>query len=107
MQRWLFVALLTSLCGFFPALGAALAGINNQGEFRRIARRSEAMHDQLQMLLSNIQALRQEVASWARPGSGAHTARAVLLAGDAAGLMVNEVLDWRVVLLDRPLHPPA
>jgi len=99
--------LLTSLCGFFPALCAALAGINNQGEFRRIARRSEAVHDQLQILHKNIQALHQEVASGVRPVSGTHSARAVLLAGDAAGLMVNEVLDWRVALLDRPLHTPA
>jgi hypothetical protein len=99
---------LTFCCGFFPALGAACAGIYNQGEFRRIARRSHAMHDQLNALLGHVRALQTEVAGAAEgPASPQFSRRAVALAGDAARLMLNEVLDWRVVFLDQPLRPPA
>jgi len=36
-----------------------------------------------------------------------HSAHVAELADEIARLLVNEVLDWRVVFLDRPLHPPA
>jgi hypothetical protein len=32
---------------------------------------------------------------------------AAALSADAARLLINEVLDWRVVVLDRPLQPPV
>jgi hypothetical protein len=38
---------------------------------------------------------------------GKFTAEASALANDAARLLINEFLDWRVVLLDRPLQPVA
>jgi hypothetical protein len=104
--EWL-LALLTFLCGFSPALGAALAGISTQGEFRRIAKRSEAMRAQLSMLLEKVQNLREKLN--AVPGQSAEQCSplAAALAGDAARLLINEVLDWRVVFLDQPLKPPA
>ena len=46
--------LLTFFCGFFPALGAALAAVVNQGEFRRLTKRSKAMHEQLSLLIKDI-----------------------------------------------------
>ncbi|MBI5506113.1 MAG: DUF4231 domain-containing protein [Deltaproteobacteria bacterium] len=113
--------------GFFPALGAALAGIANQAEFTRLEKRSEAMHIELERLADDVAALRaagdpaatqnlesepsvahdpsllQDVAAAAVPLSNA----AVACAERAARLLVNEVLDWRVVFLDRPLNPPT
>jgi hypothetical protein len=85
----------TFFCGFFPALGAALAGINNQGEFRRVTKRSEAMQEQIKAKIENIAILRKgEVTAW----------ELSFFTSDSARLLVNEVLDWRVVFLDRPLE---
>jgi len=92
--------LLTFLCGFFPALGAALAGIGNQGEFRRMSKRSMAMQEQLKPLLGKAKALRAHLQPLGAPPSR----KAANLASDVALLLVKEVLDWRVVILDRPLH---
>ena len=47
----------------FPALGAALAGITNQGEFRRIAQRSQSMHERLQQQYEQVQALQRRLRS--------------------------------------------
>jgi len=103
--EWLF-ALLTFFCGFAPALGAALAGIFNQGEFRRIGKRSEAMHEQLGLLLERIENLRGKLNGVASQSPNQFSPWAAALAGDAARLLINEVLDWRVVFLDQPLIPP-
>jgi hypothetical protein len=91
---------LTFLCGFLPALGAALAGINNQGEFRRITRRSKAMAD-------HFPTLDAEAARLQDPKRPLASGEVSTLAQQTARLMVDEVLDWRVVLLDRPPEPPA
>ena len=83
---------MTFCCGFFPAFGAALAGIINQGEFRRIAQRSQSMSDQLQLQYKQIEALRHHLTAStdSLPQLSAHIAH---VAGDTAGMMVNEVLD--------------
>ena len=99
--------LLTFCCGFFPAMGAALAGIINQGEFLRIAKRSEAMKIQLESLKSQTNCLKEQIFSSVDLSDYQFSSKAVQLAGDVAHLMVYEVLDWRVVFLDRPLIPPA
>jgi len=100
------VGCLVFLAGFLPALGAALAGINNQGEFRRVARRSDAMQARLRELMQAAEALVKKLESAApgawRPRASGEVTR---LAHQAAHVMVNEVLDWRVVFLDQPLKP--
>lgn len=98
---------LTFFCGFLPALGAALAAIMNQGEFRTLTKRSKAAREQLRRLLKEITSLRKQIA--ATPGSSMRqfSTQADALASSTAGLLVNEVLDWRVVLLDQPLRPPS
>lgn len=98
--------LLTFFCGALPAFGAALAGINNQGEFKRSAKRSKAMCAQLRPLLDDTTNLRKRLEE---PSTGCAplSSEAVSLVSRSAGLLVNEVLDWRVVFLDRPLTPPA
>jgi hypothetical protein len=105
-QEWL-LALLTFLCGFAPAIGAALSGIVNQGEFRRIARRSEAMQAQLKMSLTTTETLLDELNAAPSQSQKQFSRTVAVVAGHAAGLLVNEVLDWRVVFLDRPLSPPV
>lgn len=89
-------------CGFLPALGAALAGINNQGEFRRIAKRSRAMVEHLERLLSDLASLRTEIEKGSTRSFGPEVRT---FARQAAGLLLSEVLDWRVLVLDRP--PPV
>lgn len=103
----LLIGNLVFLCGFLPALGAALAGIVNQGEFQRIAMRSNAMRAQLEILLAKATALEDTLSRPALPGTAPPSRAATELATTAAQLMVNEVLDWRVVFLDRPLTPPS
>jgi len=98
---------LTFACGFFPALGAALAGIINQGEFRRLTHRSEAMWKQLKRLREDTEELRTQIAATPAAAARQFSTQAVALAGAAAGLLVHEILDWRVVLLDQPLRPPS
>jgi len=83
----------------FPAIGASLAGINNQGEFRRIAKRSEAMVGHLKELRVNLSNM--EAAGHLRWES------VTKVTAQTSQLMVNEVLDWRVVFLDRPVNPPS
>jgi len=86
-------------CAAFPALGAALHGIKNQGEFARVARRSEAMEAQLEALLAACAHYEAE--------PSLRSADLIRLAQDAADLMLDEVLDWRVIFLDRPPVLPA
>ena len=99
--------ILTFVCGFFPALGAGLAGIINQGEFRRIENRSESMCGQLRLLHERIEKLRQRIDKSPSESAEQFSLPATALASDAARLLLNEILDWRVVFLDRPLHPPG
>ena len=99
--------LLTFCCGFFPALGAAMAGILTQGEFRRIYSRSKAMLAQLQCQLDEIAKLREKIDSTPDSTRPQFSTAALALASVTANLLVNEVLDWRVVFLDQPLRPPA
>ena len=84
-----------------------LAGIINQGEFRSLTNRSEAMREQLNLLLNETTNLREQIASTPDSAKRQFSTQAVALASATAGLLVNEVLDWRVVLLDQPLRPPA
>jgi hypothetical protein len=81
-----------------------LLGISHQGEFRRIAKRSGAMSARLAQLSEEVEALRKEIAEQTERQ---FSPRVAALAHDIARLMVNEVLDWRVVFLDQPLVPPA
>jgi hypothetical protein len=94
--------MLTFACGFLPALGAAMAAISNQGEFRRVARRSKAMSKQLATLLMHIEKLETGIQQPRATGAQQHSRLTGALASEVARLLVNEVLDWRVVFLDRP-----
>ena len=73
-----------------------MAGINHQGEFARTARRSSAMVEQLTQIREQLEPMLQ-------PTTHVRSADVTADALRAAQIMVNEVLDWRVVFLDRPL----
>jgi hypothetical protein len=83
-----------------PALGAALAAINNQGEFLRTSKRYDAMAQQLTTVRNEIKTLREAPTS---PTFG----EVLPIATKVAQLMVDEVLDWRVLFQDRPPVLPA
>lgn len=65
------------------------------------------MSEQLQTLLNQIENLRERINAQLTSVREQFSVQAVALASDAARLLVNEVLDWRVVFLDQPLKPPA
>lgn len=87
---------------FLPAVGAAVAGLMNQGEFARTAKRSEAMAARFAELDRELEVLEHRINSLERVQS----AKIADVAARAAQLMVDEVLDWRVVYLHRPLEQP-
>ena len=90
LGRWLIL-----ISAFFPALGAALASINNQGEFARLQRRSRAMAEGFAALKTRTAGLRDQDA-------GATLAEVTALAAQMAAMMVDENIDWRIVVLDLP-----
>jgi hypothetical protein len=96
---WAGITLVTTNA-LLPAIGAALAAIRNQGEFRRIAQRSVAMREELEELklaLCQIAPRAHELKS--------QEMRRVM--EQIARLMINETLDWRIVFQDRPLMLPT
>jgi hypothetical protein len=100
---WMVGALVFA-AGFLPAVSASLAGISTQGEFRRVAKRSHAMESQLEHLREQATRLLHRVGTLNGDRIEPRlSAEATELARQAAQLMINEVLDWRVVVLDQPL----
>ncbi len=85
---------------FLPVVGAALMGIKYQGAFARLAMRNEAMAEGLTQYGRTIDALMSREVP---PTS----AEVVELTMSVAQLMIDEVVDWRVIALVRPLVPPA
>jgi hypothetical protein len=92
MDPWLVLA-----SAFLPALAAALAGISNQGEFARVAKRSAAMANSFARFAGQIAVLRS------RDALGVlKLAQVIPLGEEIAEVMIDEVADWRVVFIDRP-----
>jgi hypothetical protein len=91
-SRWLVLA-----TAFLPALSAALIAIRSQAEAQRLAMRSRAMEQNLEQIRRDFAALPT------RAGEG-DSQRLRAGADRVTDLMVREMLDWRVVLLDRPLE---
>ena len=87
---------LVMIAAVCPALGAAFASINNQGEFQRMAKRSEAMSAFFAAHRDAIRALR------AAP-TPPRMEQVEPLARQIAEAMVDEVSDWRIVMNDRAL----
>ena len=97
--------LMTFFCGTFPAVGAALIGINYQGEFKRIEKRSKIMKHQLEPVIDAVINLRGRMeANEIHPPFSPEASE---LAAHASDLLVRDVLAWHDVVLDRPLTHPA
>ncbi|HEY4361205.1 MAG TPA: DUF4231 domain-containing protein [Bryobacteraceae bacterium] len=94
LDRWLILA-----CATFPAIASALAGINNQSDFARIARQSHAMAEAFKNLNRQITVLTAPKEPAQPP---LKLADVTPLATQMTQLMVDEVLDWRVVFMERP-----
>jgi len=84
---------LSVAAAILPALGAAMAGINNQGEFGKVAKRSRGMSERLDKLGERLDRLEKLPAI--------HSREVVELATELTQLMVDEVSDWRLVFTDR------
>lgn len=80
---------------FLPALGAALASINNQGEFARLQRRSRAM-------AKGFEAMKIRLTELAGQPAAPSLADVTDVAAKIAAMMVDENVDWRIVVLDLP-----
>ena len=96
---------MTALCGILPALGASLEGINNQGEFRRVGKRSKSMANALEVLRSETIKFEKLLDSDINLKNSLFSMQIASLANESARLMISEALDWRVVFLDKPLNP--
>ncbi len=83
----------------FPAIGAAVAGIENQGEFQRVTKRSHATALSLDTMDAEIDALMQRLAV---PTEIVRLSEVSPIATKLAQMMIDEVSDWRVVFIDRP-----
>ncbi len=86
----------------FPLIGGALTALRDQGEFQRVAARSEAMHQRMEEFGRELDELERQL------DSGKPDSRAVFgLVQDITQAMVHENLGWRVILQDRPLREPG
>lgn len=90
----------TAVEAIFPAFGSALAAIRGQAELERLARRSEGIAEWLEEMIEKLELYNPH------PGTSASHALRVT-AESAANVMLDEVLDWRVVLEIRPLELPV
>lgn len=99
LDGWMLLA-----SGAFPALGAALAGIENQGEFARLHKRSHAMSNAYRRHALELHEFLERTPASAGLPSSANRLTAIAVA--MAQLMMDEVADWRVMFKDRPQREP-
>ena len=100
-------SLLTFLCGFLPALGAALAGINNHGEFKRVAKTSESMQREYSALSAELALLQSSLKSLKDEPSIHFFKKIKGAAYRVSQLMIDELSDWRITYHNRPLDLPV
>jgi hypothetical protein len=95
-EEWL--RLLTTLTIVGPSFGAAAAAIRSQGEFERLTKSSRAMSSQLTSVCEKLHSLHPNDLS---------SAKLTHLAIESAQLMVKDVINWRLVVEEKPLDLPA
>jgi len=88
---------LVQLAAILPAFGAAVHGINSQGDFRNVARRSADVNKWLSDILTRLRMAGDELSSEALGN----------FAEEAAGVMGADLLDWRVDFQEKPLVFPS
>jgi hypothetical protein len=99
--KWEFLTILVGLLAtVLPAFGAAFAGIRSQAEFERVKKRSRAM-------LQTLRHICRELRSRENDEEGLSYSALNQIVAEAGQLMVDELLDWRIVFKDRPLPEPG
>jgi hypothetical protein len=98
---------ITFLCGFLPAFGAAMAGINHQGEFGRFAKSSMAMTDSFLQFTEEMDRITSDLDVLTKHKTITAFQKIKTLSHDIANLMINELSDWKVVFQERPPVLPA
>jgi hypothetical protein len=88
---------LVQFAAILPAFGAAIHGINSQGDFRNVARRSADMNKWLSDILTRVRMAGDEISS----------DELAAFAEEAAGVMGADLLDWRVDFQEKPLIFPS
>lgn len=88
---------LTFLTAGLPAFAASLLAIRTHSEAQRLARRSQAMVQGLERLRADFAQIP------VRAGAG-NSVELREYARRVSDLMIREMLDWRVVVLERPLE---
>jgi hypothetical protein len=88
---------LIAIAAGFPAFSAACHAIASQGEFERLAERSKAMHESLEVAAKELRNLGAK--GGFTIGDFREVARAI------AELAVEEVVDWQI-LYRKPVPPP-
>jgi hypothetical protein len=94
LERWLLF-----VSAALPAVGAAIAGIENQGEFVRITKRSHAMALSLSNLHEALETIERRLDD---PAEVVRLSELTSIATTLTQLMIDEVTDWRIVFIDRP-----
>ncbi len=85
---------LTLAAAVFPAFGAAYAAIRSHGEFELLIKRSEAGARELERLLAELE----------RKNLALNSKNLTAVAEAGAKLMIDDVLNWRIVSEARPLE---
>jgi len=88
---------LVQMAAILPAFGAAIHGIDSQGDFRNVARRSADMNKWLSNILTRLRMAGDEISS----------DELAAFAEEAAGVMGADLLDWRVDFQEKPLVFPS
>ena len=88
---------LLQMAAFLPACGAAIHGINGQGDFRNVARRSGDVNKWLSNILTRLRMAGDEISS----------DELAAFAEEAAEVMGTDLQDWRVDFQEKPLVLPS
>lgn len=83
----------TIMAAVLPAFGAAAAGLLSQGEFERIAKRSQGMAKRLRELIKKMQ-----------PNTVLPAETLLEQAGDAIDVMTEELSGWRTIFREKILE---
>lgn len=91
----------------FPAAAAACHAISVQAELHRISQRSRAMISALTGLDAELKGLVQRLDDESSRDSKPKWMDVVAVVKNASRCMIEETVEWRVVLLAHPPHPPG
>ena len=91
-----FLTTLAAVTAVLPAVGSALEGLQGQGEYQRLSERSEGMCRYFTSLQKQVRGPELQPLSYAALAQLAH---------QVAGVMLDELSDWRSLVRLRSLHP--